>query len=82
MNAPQKDHSKDQLKKDSTPNDPLVLHVDSIEFDPEIHFERRKLTVDVEFTQEQQKQLVENIYARQQSSMPKTLRVRLIGRPV
>lgn len=64
------------------PNDPLVLHVDEIEFEPAIHLERRKLSVDVEFTQEQQKKLVEYIYERQQSPTAGAIRVRLIGRPV
>ena len=63
------------------PNDPLVLHVDTIEFEPSIHFERRKLTVDFELTLQQQKILVEAIYARQRSPLIGTMRIRFVGSP-
>lgn len=71
-----------EAKKIDTPNDPLVLHVDTIEFEPDIHYERRKLTIDFEINQEQQKQLIDAIYARQKLPMPRTMRIRFVGRPV
>ena len=69
-------------RTESIPNDPLVLHVDLIQFDPTVHIERRKLSIDFEITQDQQKQLVEEIRARQKSSTRGVMRIRFVGRPV
>jgi len=69
-------------KTTDTPNDPLVLHIDAIIFEPEIHLERRKLTVDFEITLEQQKQIVEYFYARNKTSTRGPVRMRFVGRPV
>ena len=66
----------------STPNDPLVLYVEAIEFEPNIHINRRKLTVDIEIPAINIEELITKLSQRVKEPTPGGVRIRFIGRPV
>ena len=72
----------DKTKKLGIPNDPLVLYVEAIEFEPDIHTERRKLTVDVEIPEGDVRELIKKLTTRMDGPVTGAIRVRFVGRPV
>lgn len=71
-----------ETEKPGAKNDPLVLHVESIEFEPDIRMERRRLTVDVEIGARDIPELVKKLSERMKEPILGAVRVRFIGRPV
>ena len=77
------DNKRDgETKKLGTTNDPLVLFVQAIEFEPDIHTERRKLSVDVEIMARDIPELVKKLSERMHNPILGAVRIRFIGRPV
>jgi len=63
-------------------NAPLVLYVQAIEFEPDFHTERRKLTIDIEIMERDVRELIEKFTIRINGPIKGPIRVRFIGRPV
>ncbi len=62
---------------------PITVYVDRVEFDPDVDFsEVVRTSYDLELNEYQMKKIVDGIQHRLDSNLPKSIRIRVIGRLV
>lgn len=74
--------SDEKEKKEKKENNPLVLYVKTMEFEPTILVERRQLTVDIEILDKDIEQLIEKLIERRKFVIKTPIRIRFVGTPI